>query len=359
MKHFTRITLASLAVLGTLATVGCSPLSGGKGTLTVWLDVPGMKGTPLSIPDTDDFILTVTDSKGGTIYDGRFGDSPDEFELKAGSYTVSASSIRFDSPAFGSPCFSDSRVVIVGRGDAVVADLLCVQSNCGIRVIADGSFKEAFPDATIRFSSRDEYLECGYDMDDYAYFSPGSITVSLHALGEGQDLFSRTLEAQQMLSVRLSAGSGDSASPSDGISIHVDSSRNYLSDSYRYGDSYAGDIDNAFTVQQARDHAGSKDVWVKGYIVGVATGTGKIRFEGPYDRETNIVLGGKSATSDPDHCLSVELKSGSIRDELNLCTNPELEGRQIYIKGDLVSAYYGIPGLKNVSEYQFSGKQTP
>ena len=30
-----------------------------------------------------------------------------------------------------------------------------------------------------------------------------------------------------------------------------------------------------------------------------------------------------------------------------------MKGRQLYIKGDLVESYYGIPGLKNITEYQF------
>ena len=31
----------------------------------------------------------------------------------------------------------------------------------------------------------------------------------------------------------------------------------------------------------------------------------------------------------------------------------ELVGEKVYLKGDLVSAYYGIPGLKAPSDYQF------
>ena len=49
--------------------------------------------------------------------------------------------------------------------------------------------------------------------------------------------------------------------------------------------------------------------------------------------------------------LSVELKKGELRDEVNLVDNPENLGRIIYLKGDLVEAYYGIPGIKNVTDY--------
>lgn len=357
MRHFDKCMIP-LFLPCMLAAGGCAKIPGGSGTITVSLGTPASAGAISlkdggtdALPDTEDFILSVCDSKGKAVYEGRFGDSPDELEVPAGSYTVSAASIAFDALAFGSPCFSDSRVVVVEKGQSVGVSLLCTQSNCGIRAVADKSFMDAFPDAEIVYSSESGSLSCGYSQDDYAYFDPGAVSVSLRAYGESQMLFSRLLEAQQMLTVSLSTAGGAAAGGE--ISISVDSSRSYLNDSYRYGEDYAGDIDNAYDVTEARMHPGEKDVWVLGYIVGVATGTGKVSFEGPFDRQTNIVLGGRSSTADTRYCLSVELKSGKVRDELNLQDNPSLEGRQVYLKGDLVSAYYGIPGLKNVSEYQF------
>ena len=43
----------------------------------------------------------------------------------------------------------------------------------------------------------------------------------------------------------------------------------------------------------------------------------------------------------------------SVWDALNLQDHPDLVGEKVYLKGDLVSAYYGIPGLKAPSDYQF------
>ena len=91
-----------------------------------------------------------------------------------------------------------------------------------------------------------------------------------------------------------------------------------------------------------------------GYIVGVATGTGKIAFTPPFTKNTNLVLGTKASTADKDRCLSVELRAGDIRDALNLQDHPSLLGRKVHIKGDLVSAYYGIPGLKAPTDYQMN-----
>ena len=76
-------------------------------------------------------------------------------------------------------------------------------------------------------------------------------------------------------------------------------------------------------------------------------------FAPPFGKNTNLVLGTRASTADLDHCLSVELPAGAVRNALNLQDHPELLGRGIYIRGDLVAGYYGIPGLKAPSEYQF------
>ena len=47
----------------------------------------------------------------------------------------------------------------------------------------------------------------------------------------------------------------------------------------------------------------------------------------------------------------MQLPSGSLRDELNLVDNPQQLRRKIYLRGDIVDAYFGIPGIKNISEY--------
>ena len=111
----------------------------GQGTLRVKLSSEsgissGSKSqTSLSpVPDTEDFILSITDSNGKSIYNGRFGDSPESYELKAGNYTVAAASLEFDSPAFDEPCFSDSRMIMLKDGQELFVELNCIQSNCGI-----------------------------------------------------------------------------------------------------------------------------------------------------------------------------------------------------------------------------------
>lgn len=301
------------------------------------------------LPDTDDFLLSVAGSGGDIIYEGRFGDSPEELTVSPGTYTVSATSEKFDAPAFDKAVFGDTQAVVVPSGETVSVRLVCRQTNCGLRLLVDDSFISLFPDSDLYLEGPGGSLRQTYGDTRTAFFQPGTISVSVGDSGMRHPLFTRTLGAQQILSMTVSASVEQE---SGSISLQVDTARIHFSDSYLYGDDDASDINGALTVMEARERGGEKDVWVHGYIVGVATGTGKLSFDPPFEKETNIVLGLRSSTADKDYCLTVELKSGSVREALNLVSNPELLGRRVYIKGDLVSAYYGIPGLKSVSEYQ-------
>ena len=60
----------------------------------------------------------------------------------------------------------------------------------------------------------------------------------------------------------------------------------------------------------------------------------------------------KPSTSSRSSCLSVSLPAGEIRDDMNLVDNPHLLGRKVCLKGDIVEAYYGMPGLKNLVDYE-------
>ena len=44
--------------------------------------------------------------------------------------------------------------------------------------------------------------------------------------------------------------------------------------------------------------------------------------------------------------------TGDVLDALNLVDHEENLGRQVFLKGDIVEAYYGIPGLQNITEFE-------
>ena len=355
MKTYVRLLAALAALL--LVPTSCRDLFRPDrdlpGVLRISLDAPYPTATrsAAALPDVGSFQLTVSDASGKILYEGTYDHAPDELSVPAGSYTVKAVSGPFSAPAFDAPQWGDTQVVSVASGASVDVTLACSQLNSGLRLEVGESFRQAFPAGTLQLKAAEGSLAYGYAETRTAFFRPGAVALLLDDGGLVQTLFTRTLEARQILTVRLGANVD---TKSGGITIQVDTARTWLSEEFVLGGPGGGDPGNAYDVATARLHApdGEKGVWVWGYIVGVATGTGRVSFAPPFTKNTNLVLGTRASTSEAGYCLSVELKAGDIRDALNLQDHPGLLGRRVHIRGDLVSAYYGIPRLKAPTEYQ-------
>ena len=114
---------------------------GEKGTLRLHFSEMSYEVTKASavseIPDTSEFILKITDSGGGAVYEGKFGDSPENLPVSAGTYNISVRSGIFTAPAFSSPLFGDDRFVTVRQGEEADVVLTCSQMNSGVRLKTD------------------------------------------------------------------------------------------------------------------------------------------------------------------------------------------------------------------------------
>lgn len=311
----------------------------------------------LEIPDTSDFILTVTDSKGRTVYDGLYGSSPESFDVDAGSYVVRVLSCQFSKPAFSTPQFGDEQCVVVPSGKTMDVRLVCRQMNSGIRLRIDSGFLDAYPKGVLLLKSSLGRLVYGYSEKRIAYFKPGDVSLVLNEGKTDKVLMTRELKAQEILDLKVgvaSSGSAGTVGVSAGITLAVDTLRNWRTDEYIIGgdNGNGGGIYDAMTVSEALSSIGETEVWVCGHIVGGDLTSSSASFDGPFESRTNLLLGPRSSTMDKDACLSVQLPSGSLRNALNLVDNPELLGRKVCLKGDIVEAYYGIPGIKNLTEYE-------
>lgn len=355
-----RLLLTILAtILAAVVTQSCNLLgdaSSGEGELRISFARAQelLTRTVSAIPDTSDFILAVMDSKGKYVYEGPYGASPESMSLKAGSYTVRIISEEFSRPAFSKPQFGDEQCVVISDGDVVDLKLVCRQMNAGIRLKIDPAFLDKYPDGSLILKSSFGRLLYGYSEKRIAYFAPGSISLVLTDRGVDEILLTRTLEAQDILELKIGvSGSGDvSQDPGrqGGISVAVDTSRVWLSEEYVLGGSPSSG--SVLSVADAMSHLGEEDLRVSGYIVGGDLTSSSASFSKPFSSRTNIIIGPRSSTKDKSICLSVQLPSGDVRDDLNLVDNPALLGRKVCLRGDLVEAYYGIPGIKNITEYE-------
>ena len=243
------------------------------------------------IPDTNDFILKVSDAGGKVLYEGAYGESPESLLVDAGSYTVAVHSIEFTAPGFSRPVYGDEQVVLVKAGSTVTVRLNCILENAGVRLQVAPDFLTSYPDGVLYLKSGDTRLMYGYSEKRIAYFKPGPISLVLNNRGVDEVLLTRTLDARTILTLNLSAPHGGAAAASS-ITVAVDTAKVWNHESYVIGggsgsggsgsgsgngsgsggsgsgDDSASDIDNAYSVAQAHDHTGEDDVWVFGYIVG-------------------------------------------------------------------------------------------
>ena len=312
------------------------------------------------IPDTNAFLLTVKDASGKVLYDGSYGASPTSLLVSPGSYTVTARSCEFTAPAFSKPLFGDEQVIVVQKNQTARAVLSCRQLNVGMRLRIASSFLTAYPSSTLHLKSDAGSLLYAYRETRTAYFQPGPVSLVLSTSGEGdKTLYTRSLTAPEILTLSVSAATSSASGGS--LSIQLDTARTWLGDSYVIGGTNGGEggtpgssIPNAFSVSAAKENIGAEGVWIYGYIVGgdLTSSATKMNTAAPFSSDTHFAIAVRSSVTDKAECLSVELRKGEIRDALNLKTHPENLGHQVFLKGNLVEAYYGLPGLKSVTDFE-------
>lgn len=364
MKNSVRI-LSKVAAAGMMAlavsTLSCNkvPSAGAQGTLSWNFSSRVFTRSTVDLPDTDAFILTVKNSAGEVLYEGAYGDSPESMLVNPGSYTVKVVSMAFLKPEFSAPQFGDEQVVVVQSGANTKARLNCTQLNSGLRLKLDGKFNSTYPEGFVTVSSAEGDLKYGQTERRIGYFRPGNISVALNDGKSSKVLLTRFLEACEVLTLGISCPSAEPPKPGEsaGLSITVDTSRVWSSFEYEIGSGQGADPGTtqatAYSVGQAKEHVGEKGVWVCGYIVGGDLSSAKegISFTAPFSSMTCMAIASRSSVTTKNSCLSVKIPKGEIRVAVNLADHPELVGQKIYLKGDLIASYFGIPGIENISEY--------
>ena len=359
--------LPLVAVLGACDDFGLR--SGGQGELR-WIiagNGADTRAASAEIPDTNDFILKVSDAKGKILYEGSYGDSPESLLVDAGSYTVAVHSIEFTTPGFSRPVYGDEQVVVVKAGATVTVRLNCTLENAGVRLQVAPDFLTSYPDGVLFLKSGETRLMYGYSEKRIAYFKPGPISLVLNDRGADEILFTRTLDARTILTLNISAPYGGTAATSS-ITVAVDTAKIWNSESYVIGGGGSGSgsgsegsggdddsgtgLDSAYSVAQAADHIGEDEIWVFGYIVGGdLSSAGTTVKTSKFTKATHLAIAARSSVTTKASCIAVELPKGPVRDALNLVDHPDLVGSRVYLKGSLVTSYFGTTGLKAVSDY--------
>ena len=103
---------------------------------------------------------------------------------------------------------------------------------------------------------------------------------------------------------------------------------------------------------------GQAKVWVTGYIVGYVEGTkfeegAKFQADG-CETKTNLLLATNFTEVNIAKCIPVQLPNNDVRTDLNLQDHPENWGKEVKVYGHVLK-YFSVPGLKNVTAYEFTG----
>lgn len=314
----------------------------------------GTRSSSSDIPDSNRFTLRVTAANGASIYDGPYGSAPQSILAAAGTYTVSAFSCEFKAPAFATPQYGDSQQVTVKSGQTSRVQLICHQLNAGVRLKVASTFLTAYPNGTLHLKADAGKLLYGFSEKRFAFFPPGKVSLVLSDGGTDKNLLTRDLASRDMLTLNIGIAATPSGVSPGGISIKVDTTLNWRAEQYTIGgdDGKGTEASAAMSVPEAKNHIGEESVWVYGYIVGGDLSSTKASFKAPFSSRTNIVIAARAGTTDRSNCLSVQLQKGNIRDALNLVDNPENLGKTVFLQGNIVESYYGIPGLQSLTEYE-------
>ncbi len=347
--------MAALPLVAALTACEDFGITAEQGELKWTLDREAFTKASTEIPDTNDFLLTICDSKGKVLYEGTYGDSPASLQVDPGSYTIRIVSVPFTSPAFDRPQYGDEQVVVVPGGQSVEVKLECTLLNAGIRLRIAPDFLTTFPGGVLYVKGGNTRLMYSYKENRTAYFKPGEVQTILYNEGKDELLFTRTLAQREILTVNLSAPGSSHGTSS--IRVSVDTAKTWREDKFVIGGNNGengGGVDenHAYGVAEAAPHIGEEDVWVYGYIVGGdLSSAGKNVKTGGITKNTHLAIAARSTITDKASCIAVELPSGDVRKALNLVDHPDLIGKRVYVKGNLVESYFGTTGLKGTKDF--------
>lgn len=120
---------------------------------------------------------------------------------------------------------------------------------------------------------------------------------------------------------------------------------------------YTGSFDDPYPVIYAIQNNSGSEKWVEGYLVGVyETNIDPFTpsFTAPFNTNSNVIMADSPDETNISNCLVVQLPYGDIRAAVNLRDNGANLGKQIKLRGNLLS-YFGSPGLKDTDGYWLDG----
>lgn len=309
--------------------------------------------------DTNKYLLRITNSSGVDIYHGKYTERPSELYVRPGTYKVGIESREFYEPESLYPLFGQVQTVKCKKDSTVHISLKSSQLTGGMRFVFTKRFMEYFKGTGI-YLKRDT-IESKYRYTDsrYMFFREGKILV-IYKNKDGHPsysppdrpgytdtlLFYRKLQPEELVTITLDYDL--TKVQSGGIEIKVDTARVRTTDYYNVGGIAPFGCQSILEAQKSIGDT----ITVFGYIVGGDATSTNFNRKKPFKSKTHILIASQTWQSLREKTLAVELpETDKTRQLLNLVDHPELLKRPIVIRGRVVDAYFGHPGLKYVKFY--------
>lgn len=354
-KGFEMAVPVALAIL-CAASAGCSEFNleevKSPGTISLAIgEVPDAlvsDGTFLKSgidTDTNNFILSIYSTHGEKIYDGKYGDRPQEIVVTPGSYDVAIYSTRFNPPKFSAPQYGDEQTIIVEENMQAKVSFICRQINAGLRLKFSNDFIAKFPGNGVYVKQHENKVAYDYWQTKYIYVAAEPFELVYSTEESDTVLLSKSLLAGQMVTMNLSYS--ESNTTASILNVQIDTVRDWISYGYNLGLKIPT---GALSIEEAKSHIGER-VQVFGYIIGGDPTTQTIRVGPPFESKSAIVIAPTMTERNRYDMFVVELPSGAVRDGLNLVVNPHRLGCPVLVTGTIVESYYGYIGIKNTKNY--------
>lgn len=296
--------------------------------------------------DTNSFILAIYSTDGEKIYDGTYGNRPQEILVTPGGYEIALYSQRFNPPVLDTPVFGDIHTIVVAENEQAKVSFMCRQINAGIKLAFSDDFKYKFTGSGVVISQGEKRLQYDYDQKKFAYVSTEPFQIIYRGASGDTTLLEKSLEAGQMLNMRLVYSA--SRSTASVFKVEIDTTRVWIGYNFNVGLKIPT---GAVSIEEAKEMIGQKNIKVFGYILGGDVTSTTVRVGPPFESKSSFVIASSVSERNRNNMMVVELPSGPIRDALNLVNNPDNLGRPIVVTGTIVSAYYGYPGIKSTKSY--------
>lgn len=170
MKHLKKF----FGIMALLLAISCTKShTEGTGQVTFVLDsnleIADQTKSSLTqyttLPDSQDFIITITDASSTSVWSGKIADWDSTTLLKAGQYTVSASFGSVENEGFGKPCFAGSADFVIVDEQTTEVKIEANLANTVVLVNCTDNFKNYYDNYSFKLT-RDGSEIASFAKDD-------------------------------------------------------------------------------------------------------------------------------------------------------------------------------------------------